>query len=96
MTRLANQRRGLVGIVACRGLDGLKRLSSVLGGEVLDLRSLRTDYIRRMFEVAVNEFLVRDIDKRTEEDDGSREEAEAPEGKNLNQVVPEECSDAGL
>jgi hypothetical protein len=68
----------------------------VLRSEILDLRSLRTDNIRCVFEVTINELLVRDVDKRTEENDGGCEEAEAPERENLDEVVSEKCGDAGL
>lgn len=96
LTRLTDHGRGLIGVVACGSLDGLESLSSVLGSEILDLRRLRADNVGSVFEVTIDELLVRDVDKRAEEDNGGGEKAEAPEWEDLNQEVSEECSKGGL
>ena len=49
-----------------------------------------------MLYVPVDKLLVRDVDKRTEEDGRCSEKAETPEWKNLDEVVSEKCCDEGL
>lgn len=68
----------------------------MLRSKILYLRSLCANNVRSVLEVAIDELLVREVDQRTEENDGGGEEAETPEWKDLDQVVSEECSYSGL
>ena len=49
-----------------------------------------------MFDVVVDELLIHDVDKGTEEEDGVAKEGHAPHWEKLDEVVGEESSSEGL
>lgn len=64
--------------------------------ELLDLFGLLVCDVGRLREVVVDEFLICLVDKRCEEQDGGRDETQAPEWNKLNQVVGDECTEERL
>ena len=67
-----------------------------MAGELLDLFGLLVDDGGDIVQVGIDELLVGLVDERRDKQDGSREEAEAPEWDNLDQVVGDEGSEEGL
>ena len=68
----------------------------MVAGELLDLFGLLVDNVGGVLDVVVNEFFIRLVDKRAEEEDRGGDESEAPEWNDLDQVVGEESANEGL
>lgn len=64
--------------------------------KLLDLFGLLVDNGGDIREVGIDELLVGFVDKRCDEEDGSREEAQTPDWDDLDQVVGDEGSEEGL
>jgi hypothetical protein len=96
LSRLSNQLRSLVRIVASVGLDSLESLPSVLACESLDLLGLLANDLAGVLDLGIDELLVHDIDKWSEVDDTGGKKSHAPHGKKLDQVVGEEGCSEGL
>ena len=60
----------------------------MVAGELLDLFGLLVDNVGGVLDVVVNEFFIRLVDKRAEEEDRGGDESEAPEWNDLD------CKDA--
>lgn len=68
----------------------------MLSGQILDLICLVADDFSCMLKLGVDDFLVFDIDQWAQEDDAGEEERQAPERKELDQVVGQEGGEEGL
>ena len=67
----------------------------MLACEVSNLTRLLVDSFLGVGEVVVDELLVAGIDQGAEVSDGSADEAEAPEGHDIDEVIGEERGGAG-
>jgi hypothetical protein len=75
---------------------GLSCSCGMVACELLDLLGLLVDHIGGVLHVVVDKLFVRLIDERGKEKNGCGEQAEAPDGDDLDQVVGQESSDKSL
>ena len=77
-------------------LHGLESPACVLRSQIFDLGCLLPYDIAGVFEVAIDELLVLNVDKRSEEHDTGSDQRHTPEGDDFDEIVGQECSYEGL
>lgn len=95
-TRVSDHLLSLGRVVSNILLCDIGGTSSVVAGELLDLRGLLVDNAGGIVDVAVDEFLVGLVDERGKEEDGGGDESKAPQWDDLDQVVGGEGTEEGL
>jgi hypothetical protein len=86
----------LAAVVADVLLADAGNLLHLLGSNALDLGSLAVDELGSVVDLLIDELLVRGVDQRHNEGNGSTNEGKSPEGNELNKVVRNESSDESL
>lgn len=83
-------------VLRSSGGGGLESLVGVLSGNLAELRGLLVGELGGVVEVAVDQFLVLDVDQRSEVDDAGGEEQETPLGSDLDEEVADEGGEESL
>ena len=90
--RLLGLGRGLLGVA----LYSLHGVSGVLVSKALDLLSLLVGNVETLLQLGVDDLLVLNVHKRTEEGDECRDQGQAPERDKLDEEVRDEGSEESL
>ena len=83
-------------VVADVHLGGGGGGARLLAGHLAHLVGLRVDDLRDLLDLAIDEGLVRGVDEGCDEEDRGADQAEAPEGDDLDEEVGDEGGDEGL
>lgn len=96
-------RTAVSNVLLCLGAVGTRILlhqagsvSSLLASDVLDLVGLRVDDLLSILNVTIDDLAVADVDERAQVGDSHADQRQAPERKDLDKPVGEECSGEGL
>ena len=86
----------LAAVVADVLLADVGNLLHLLGSNALDLGSLAVNELGSVVDLLIDELLVRGVDQRHNEGNGSTNKGKSPEGNELNKVVRDESRNESL